>query len=189
MLKTSRSLNLLQPFPLKFKNFPTIQTQPFSSFSLLLDLCTKPQLLRQVHARFILHGLHKKNPLLSSKLIDCYANLGHLNLSPQIFASINDPDSVVRNAILRSLSKFGESKKALLVYQEMVMKCMYPDECTYPFVLNSCSHLSDVKYEKKVHGHVVKLGLVGSIGGVGILGTCKKWWREKLLMIWVFGIP
>ena len=47
------------------------------------------------------------------------------------------------------------------------MKYMYPDECTYPFVLNSCSHLSDVEYGKKVHGHVVKLGfdaydLVGS---------------------------
>ncbi|KAJ9691029.1 hypothetical protein PVL29_013276 [Vitis rotundifolia] len=26
----------------------------------------------------------------------------------------------------------------------MVMKCMYPDEGTYPFVLNSCSRLSDV---------------------------------------------
>ena len=158
MLKTSLSLNLLNRFPLKFKNFPTIQTQPFSSsFSSLLDLCTKPQLLQQVHARFILHGFHQ-NPLLSSKLINCYANLGHLNLSQQVFISISNPDSVVHNAILRNLSKFGESKKALLVYQEMVMKCMYPDEGTYPFVLNSCSRLSDVEYGKRVHGQVVKLG-------------------------------
>lgn len=47
------------------------------------------------------------------------------------------------------------------------MKCMYPDEEAYPYVLNSCSHLSDIVYGKKVHGHVVKLGfesldLVGS---------------------------
>ena len=45
------------------------------------------------------------------------------------------------------------------MYQEMVMKFMYADEDTYPFVLRSCSCLPDVDYGKKVHGHVVKLGL------------------------------
>lgn len=38
------------------------------------------------------------------------------------------------------------------------MECIYLDESTYHFVLNSCSHLLDVEYGKKVHGHVIKLG-------------------------------
>lgn len=47
----------------------------------------------------------------------------------------------------------------LLVYQEMVTKAMYPDEDTYPFVLRSCCSLEGVGNAKRIHGHVVKLGL------------------------------
>ncbi|PON82362.1 Tetratricopeptide-like helical domain containing protein [Trema orientale] len=40
----------------------------------------------------------------------------------------------------------------------MVMKSMYPDDETYPFVLRSCNGLGDVRNGERVHGHVLKLG-------------------------------
>ncbi|KAJ4703111.1 Pentatricopeptide repeat-containing protein [Melia azedarach] len=150
-------------FPPKFPQFPAIQTRsltPHSSSSSspsLLNLCENSHHLRQIHARYILHGLHQ-NLTLSSKLIDSYANLGLLNLSEQVFNSITNPSSFLYNTVLNNMSKFGEYEKTLLVYQQMVMQCMYPNEDTYSYILKSCSCLNDVKNGKKVHGQVVKLG-------------------------------
>ncbi|KAJ7968982.1 Pentatricopeptide repeat-containing protein [Quillaja saponaria] len=152
--------------PRKFPHFPVFQTKAYRTVSSLLHLCTKPQHLQQIHGRFILHGLHQ-SPTLSSKLMDCYASHGLLSFSQKIFNFTNNPDSILYNAILRNLCKFGEFEKTLLVYQEMVKKSMYPDEDSYHYVLRSCSCLSDIEHGTIIHGHVVKLGfdafdLVGS---------------------------
>ncbi|KAF8399027.1 hypothetical protein HHK36_014893 [Tetracentron sinense] len=166
MLPTQGSRNLLNHFPLKFKNLAATQIRPLSSLSSLLDFCNKTEFIQQIHARYILHGLHQ-NPILSSKLIDTYADLGNLHFSQQVFGSVDNPNSLLYNTILRNLSKFLNCEKTLLLYQEMVLKSMYPDGFTYPFVIKSCSHLSDIENGRKIHGHVVKLGfdsdvLVGS---------------------------
>lgn len=158
MLNHQRPRRLLSyAFHVKIPCFLSNQRKPLSTLSSLLNLCTKAQQLQQVHARFILHGLHH-NPTLSSKLIDCYANLGYLSLSLQVFRSFFNPSSILYDAILRSLAKFYEFDKTLLVYQEMVMKSIYPDEDTYPFLLRACCSLPNVENGKKIHGHIVKLG-------------------------------
>ncbi|KAI4300042.1 hypothetical protein L6164_033461 [Bauhinia variegata] len=143
--------------PGKFLHFPTFQTRFHSISTSILNLCRKPQHLRQIHARFFLHGLHQ-NSILSSKLIDCYANFGLLGISQKIFNSTENPDSVLYNAILRSLSRFGEHERSLWVYHEMVKKSMYPDQDSYARVLRSGFCLSD-EQGKTVHGHIVKLGV------------------------------
>ncbi|BFG28149.1 hypothetical protein CerSpe_144230 [Prunus speciosa] len=158
MLPSQRSRHVLHnPFLLKFLHFPATQTRPLNTISSLLNLCNDPKKLQQIHARFVLYGLHQ-NPTLSSKLIDCYANLGALSLSQQVFNSISDRSSLLYNTILRKLSEFDEFERTLLVYNEMVMKSMYPEGNTYPFVLKSCSCCSDARNGAKIHGHVVKLG-------------------------------
>ncbi|KAM4101244.1 hypothetical protein ACB094_05G129400 [Castanea mollissima] len=178
-----RNLHLLHD---TFPHFPTTQTKPFSTFSSLFNLCSKPQHLQQIHARFTLLGLHQ-NPTLSSKLIDCYANLGLLHLSQQVFISITNPSSSLYNTILRNLSKFGDFERTLLVYHEMVMKSMFPDEDTYPFVLRSCSCFPDVEYGKKVHGHVLKLGFdsfdVVDAALVEMYGNCGGFENEQELVV------
>ncbi|GLU14017.1 hypothetical protein SLE2022_306130 [Rubroshorea leprosula] len=143
----------------------TTQTKPFSTISSLFNLCKKPHHLQQIHARFILHGLHQ-NQTLSSKLIDSYANLGLLNLAQKLFDSIANPSLLLYNTNIRSLVNSGEHKGALFVYREMVMQGMYPDEETYPFILRACSCLLDTEYGKRVHGCLVKLGF-DSFGIIG----------------------
>ncbi|KAK2990671.1 hypothetical protein RJ640_000233 [Escallonia rubra] len=142
------------------------QAQPRIPFSSLLELCKNPRHLQQIHARFILHG-HHQNPTLSSKLIDAYANLHLPTLSQQVFYSLTTPDLTAYNAFLRKCYHFGEFKKSLSVYQEMLKNSVYPDELTYPLVLKSCTGLSDVGFARKIRGQVLKLGfesydLVGS---------------------------
>ncbi|KAG2684737.1 hypothetical protein I3760_10G088600 [Carya illinoinensis] len=176
---------LHDPLLLKFPHFPATQTRPFSTLSSLLDLCTEPRQLQQVHARFTLHGLHQ-NPALSSQLMDCYGKLGLLHLSQQVFNSISNPSSVLYSSNLRNLFKFGEFERTILVYQEMVMNSMYPDEDTYPFVLRSCFCLPYAGYGEKVHGHVVKLGfdsfdLVGT-ALVEMYRSCGNFENEQQLV-------
>ncbi|KAK4858732.1 hypothetical protein QYF36_021167 [Acer negundo] len=137
---------------------PKFQTRPHTTLtSSLLSHCASPQHLRQIHARFFLHGLHQ-NLTLSSQLVDSYFNLGLFNLSLQVFNSISNPNTLLYNTILKTLSKSGDYERTLKVYQNMVSHSMYPDEDSYPFVLKSCSCLLDVVIWKQIHGHVVKLG-------------------------------
>ncbi|KAK7281405.1 hypothetical protein RIF29_09373 [Crotalaria pallida] len=136
---------------------PNIQQTKFftTSSSSILNLCTKPQHLQQIHARFFLHGL-QQNSYLSSKLIDSYAKFGFLCLSQRIFHFTENPDSVIYNAMLRNLSQFGEDEKTLFLYKEMVEKTMFPDEESFCFVLRSCFSVS-IEQGKVIHGHIVKL--------------------------------
>jgi len=145
---------------LKITNIKPFQTTRFfNTTSSILNLCTKPQHLQQIHARFFLHGLHQ-NSSLSSKLIDSYSNFGLLHFSHRIFSFTENPDSVIYNAFLRNLFQFGDYEKTLFLYKEMVEKSMCPDEDCCFSVLKSLFY---VFHEKglimMVHGHVVKLGM------------------------------
>ncbi|KAE8674213.1 mediator of RNA polymerase II transcription subunit 16-like [Hibiscus syriacus] len=155
MLSAQRSSHIVSSFP----PFLTTQTRLFSSIvSSLLNLCKKQRHLPQIHARFVLYGLHQ-NTSVSSHLIDSYANFGLLNLSLQLFDSITNPSPHLYNTMLRNLVTLGEYKRTLLVFKDMVAKeSMYPDESSYPSVLRACSCLSEVEYGKMVHGQLTKLG-------------------------------
>ncbi|XP_027330767.1 pentatricopeptide repeat-containing protein At1g11290, chloroplastic-like [Abrus precatorius] len=141
----------------KIPNILLFQTRFFNTSSSILDFCTKPQHLQQVHARFFLYGLHQ-NSSLSSKLVDSYAKFGLMDLSQKLFYFTENPDSALYNAILRNLSQFGAYEKTLFLYKVMVEKSMCPDEESCSFVLRSCFSVSH-EQGKIVHGQVVKLGM------------------------------
>lgn len=151
----SRQLLLL--FPSNFQLSQTHRHRSFSTLSSLLNLCNEPNILKQVHARCVLHG-HHQNPSLSSKLLECYANLGLLNLSLRVFNSITSPNSELYSIALQILADSSQFEKTLLLYDKMVSNSMYPDEYAYPFVLRSSTQMLDASYGRRVHGHLVKLG-------------------------------
>ncbi|KNA03884.1 hypothetical protein SOVF_204900 [Spinacia oleracea] len=152
----SRQLFLL-PFPPNLIFNQTTQNQPFSTLSSLINLCNKPNLLKQFHARCILHG-HHQNLSLSSELIESYANLGLHSLSLHVFNSISNPNSEIYNRVLQILVKSGEFRQTLLLYGKMVSNSMYPDEFSYDSVLRSCKRVTDVHCGRRVHGRLLKLG-------------------------------
>ncbi|KAM5587608.1 pentatricopeptide repeat-containing protein [Rosa sericea] len=161
---------------LKSLHFPATKTRrAFSTLPSLLNLCTQPKTLHQLHARYILHDLHQ-DPYLSSQLIHRYADLGLPSLSRQVLNSIAHPTPLHYTPILRALSNSGEFESTLLVYDEMVMKGMYPDGDTYPFVLRSCSRFSDARIGARVHGHVVKLGFDScDVVGYGLVDMYRNY--------------
>ncbi|KAL2937238.1 hypothetical protein RDABS01_020687 [Bienertia sinuspersici] len=158
VLKQSCLRQLLLCFPPNLRFHQITQHQTFSTLSSLLNLCNKPHLLKQFHARCILHG-HHQNPSLSSELLQCYANLGLHSLCLHVFNSISNPSSELYNRVLQILANSGDYEQIIKLYDKMVSYSMYPDEFAYPFVLRSCKHVLDVNYGRRVHGHLVKLGL------------------------------
>ncbi|KAG9439363.1 hypothetical protein H6P81_019528 [Aristolochia fimbriata] len=146
------------------KNLPARRSQPFNSNSLssLLDLCSNIEYLQQNHARFVLHGLHQ-NSNLSSKLIECYASLGHVSYSERVFGSVTHPDAHLYNAMIRTLSGSGKPEKTLSTYHQMLAEFLCPDEFTYPFVFKSCSDLMSLEDGKRVHCHVIKRGFESNV--------------------------
>ncbi|KAL4329419.1 pentatricopeptide repeat-containing protein At1g11290, chloroplastic-like [Arachis ipaensis] len=156
MLRTQHLIHSLCNI-LLFERSVRFLSTTISTSSSILNFCTKPQHLQQIHARFFLHGLHQNSPL-SSKLIDCYANFGLINFSLKIFHFAKNPDSVLYGAVLRNLSQFSGHEKTLLIYKEMVEKSICPDEESFLFVLRSCFSLSH-EQGRMVHGQIVKLGL------------------------------
>ncbi|XP_058756194.1 pentatricopeptide repeat-containing protein At1g08070, chloroplastic-like [Vicia villosa] len=130
----------------KIPNITPFQTRFFTTTSSILNLCTKPQHLQQIHARFFLHGLHQ-NSSLSSKLIDSYSSFGLLHFSHKLFHYTENPDSLLYNAYLGSLFRFGEYEKTLFLYKEMVEKSMCPDEDSCFSVLKCWNGLIYEAYE------------------------------------------
>ncbi|XP_004488292.1 pentatricopeptide repeat-containing protein At1g11290, chloroplastic-like [Cicer arietinum] len=154
----------------KIRNIKPFQTRLFNTTSSILDLCTKPQHLQQIHARFFLHGLHQ-NTSLSSKLIDSYSMLGYLNSSHKLFYYTENPDSLLYNAFLRNLFQFGEYEKTLFLYKEMVEKSLCPDEDCCVSVLRSLFYVYHEQWViTMVHGLIVKLGMdVFDLVGNGLI--------------------
>uniref|UniRef100_A0A7C9ALF5 Uncharacterized protein n=1 Tax=Opuntia streptacantha TaxID=393608 RepID=A0A7C9ALF5_OPUST len=144
-------------FPPNFKFCQSPTRQSYSTLSSLINLCKEPHLLKQVHARCVLHG-HHQNSSLSSELLECYASLGLVNLSLQVFNSIPAPSLEIYSTVIQILADSGHFENTLLLYDEMVSNSMYPDEFAFPFVLRSSMQLLDANYGRRVHGHLVKLG-------------------------------
>ncbi|XP_050874721.1 pentatricopeptide repeat-containing protein At1g11290, chloroplastic [Lathyrus oleraceus] len=152
----------------KIPHIKLFQTRFFTTTSSILNLCTKPQHLQQIHARFFLHGLHQ-NSSLSSKLIDSYSNFGLFHFSHKLFHFTENPDSLLCNAYLRSLFKFAEYERTLFLYKEMVGKSMCPDEDSCVSVLKSLFYVCREQWVlAMVHGHVVKLG----VDEFDLVGNC-----------------
>ncbi|XP_074312983.1 pentatricopeptide repeat-containing protein At4g19191, mitochondrial-like [Silene latifolia] len=159
------------PFPPKLNYLLTTNyqsKQPISTLSSLLNLCNNPNLLKQFHARLILHG-HHQNPSLSSKLFESYSKIGFYNYALRVFNAISCPSFDLYNRVLQICTLSGEFEKTLLFYNKMVSNFMYPDEISYPFVVRSCKEVNDVKFGKRVHGHLFKLGFDSNDGVVDAL--------------------
>ncbi|KAH0435914.1 hypothetical protein IEQ34_026537 [Dendrobium chrysotoxum] len=129
----------------------------YSSFSSPLSLCNNPQLLHQIHSRFIIHGLHQ-NSSLSSELITRYSNLGCLNLSIKLFDSIDDPNASLCITMLRILSSHQKYENTLIIFRQIMAKYLFLDETAYLCVIRACSNLSSIEAGLQVHSLVQKLG-------------------------------
>ncbi|XP_031396809.1 pentatricopeptide repeat-containing protein At1g08070, chloroplastic-like [Punica granatum] len=66
---------------------------------------------------------------------------------------------LVYNAIIQGLSS---SLEAVAIYREMLLKGLFPNDYTLPFVLKACAQARALSEVEQVHAHAVKSGLLAS---------------------------
>ncbi|KAF8035068.1 hypothetical protein BT93_C1178 [Corymbia citriodora subsp. variegata] len=99
----------------------------------------------------------------------------------------------VYNAIIRGVASFrsgcGSSLEAILLYREMLMKGLVPNDYTIPFLLKACAQEFALREGEEVHVHAIKTGLLGSNVYVnntlmrvyavcGVIGAAQKLFDE-----------
>ncbi|CAN0900899.1 Pentatricopeptide repeat-containing protein At1g08070, chloroplastic [Linum grandiflorum] len=126
----------------------------------LLPTCKSHGTFKQIHSLVIKTGLHNTQFALSKLIEFCAVSpFGDLAYALSLFESVNNPDQILWNHIIRGFA-LGESPiLAVKFYIRMTVSGLEPNTHTFPFVLKSCAKLGNAKEGKQIHGHVLKLGV------------------------------
>ncbi|KAL6274782.1 hypothetical protein ACE6H2_025474 [Prunus campanulata] len=164
MVFSSSSLLSLPILPSTFHVLPTsdppyklLQTHPSLT---LLSKCKSMQNLKQVHAHIIKTGLHNTHFSLSKLVEFCAVSpFGDLSYALLVFQSIENPNQIIWNTIIRGFSLSSKPIRAVEFYVLMLLSGVEPNSYTFPFLLKSCAKFAASHEGKQIHGHVLKLGL------------------------------
>ncbi|KAJ0089530.1 hypothetical protein Patl1_13108 [Pistacia atlantica] len=126
----------------------------------LLSKCRNIQDLKQVHSQIIKTGLHNTQFALSKLIEFCAISpFGDLNYALLVFETIEEPNQVIWNTIIRGHSLSSSPILAIEFYIRMILSGVVPNSYTLPFILKSCAKLAATIEGKQIHTHVLKLGL------------------------------
>ncbi|XXG66702.1 hypothetical protein AAC387_Pa06g0225 [Persea americana] len=125
-----------------------------------MEITTVSQAM-QLHAQVIKQG-NQENPLALSKLFT-FSSLsisGSVTYARSIFDSLHNPNSYFSNTLLRAYAKSPDPNQALLFFIQLLHQHHHhPDRFTYPFLLQSCSHLHAACQGKQLHASIYKARL------------------------------
>ncbi|WCJ32517.1 Pentatricopeptide repeat (PPR) superfamily protein [Euphorbia peplus] len=126
----------------------------------LLQTCTNLQEARQLHAKFVVSGL-VNHPMCPRRLLQFYASNSETDYALSIFKRIHSPDIFTYNTMMRGLILGNCPYDALLLYREVLLGCLEPDNHTYTFALKACSRLKSLATVegKQVHCRIIKVGI------------------------------
>ncbi|KAK6146159.1 hypothetical protein DH2020_020028 [Rehmannia glutinosa] len=126
----------------------------------VLSKCKNIKHFKQIHSQFIKFGLHNTQFALSKLVEFCAVSThGSLSYAVSIFNSIDNPNHVIYNMMIRGYSLSSFSSLALQYYVDMLFFGLQPNSYTFPFLLKSCTKLLASHTGKQVHGQVFKFGL------------------------------
>ncbi|XP_028802730.1 pentatricopeptide repeat-containing protein At1g08070, chloroplastic [Neltuma alba] len=125
----------------------------------LLSKCKSIQTLKQIHSYAIKTGIYK-TPLVQSKLIQFCAvsPFGDLPYALSLFQSIEKPNLIMWNTIIRGHWLNSSPILSIQVYARMLNFGVEPNSYTFPFLLKSCAKIRAIHEGKQVHAHILKLG-------------------------------
>lgn len=147
----------------------------------LISCCTQIGILslgEWVHAYIRQNGI-ECNTILSTALIDMYANCGDINRSRYMFSEMPEKDSATWNVMIKGLAIHGRGQEALELFSSMENHGVVPNEVTFIGLLTACSHGGFVAEGLKLFELLQKrYGLVPSIQHYGsvvdLLGRAGK---------------
>ncbi|KAI3469604.1 hypothetical protein Pfo_026267 [Paulownia fortunei] len=132
-----------------------------------LKSCKSLQEIKQLHGQFTKHGLIG-DPAVLTKLIAKCSQMGSsecLEYAQKAFKMFKNnredcSSSIVYlyNSLIRGNSIAGAFHEAILLYVDMLIDGVEPDNYTFPFVLSACAKSLRFYEGIQFHGSVVKMG-------------------------------
>ncbi|KAL3812826.1 hypothetical protein ACJIZ3_014094 [Penstemon smallii] len=120
--------------------------------------------LKQIHSQFIKFGLHNTQFAVSKLVEFCAISpYGDLSYALSIFNSIQNPNHVIYNTMIRGYCLSSSPNLAIHYYINMLFFGLQPNSYTFPFLLKSCGKLLKPHTGKQIHCHVFKFGLENDV--------------------------
>ncbi|CAN4124557.1 unnamed protein product [Withania somnifera] len=113
---------------------------------------------KSIHGFIIRSGLDCGDELLSSALVDLYANCGKLSDCHKVFGSCEDRYIVSWNMLISGYVQEGFSEKALTLFVDMVRKGILPDSYTLASVLSASGDIGFSEFGGQIHSRVIRTG-------------------------------
>ncbi|XP_002531775.3 pentatricopeptide repeat-containing protein At5g66520 isoform X1 [Ricinus communis] len=137
--------------------FATLTRSPATV--ILLQLCQNMHEVRQLHAQFVVSGLLNHHSLCGRRLLESYVTMSEISYARSIFERIPYLDVFVYNTMIRGLMLGKRPYDSLLLFNELLLGCLKPDNYTYTFVLKACSNQKALPEGKQVHCQIIKAGI------------------------------
>ncbi|XP_006341113.1 putative pentatricopeptide repeat-containing protein At3g08820 [Solanum tuberosum] len=114
--------------------------------------------LKHIHARLIRTGFDQNNYLLNLLLKFTLNNFNNPNYAKLVFNQTQEPNIFLYNTMIRGLVSNNCFHQSIAYFHGMRNEGFLPNNFTFPFLLKSCTRLSDFELGVKAHGLVVKGG-------------------------------
>ena len=148
------SLLALQPSASPI-NSPKVHTSPIHG----LKSCSSMSELKQYHSQIIRLGLSTDNDAMGRLVKFCAVSKnGDLDYALLLFKTIPNPDAYIYNTLIRGYLQLQFPRACLLLYLEMLHKCVLPNKFTFPSLIRACCIDNAIEEGKQIHGHVLKFG-------------------------------
>ncbi|KAK4803436.1 hypothetical protein SAY86_003253 [Trapa natans] len=119
--------------------------------------------VRKIHAKLQLYGLQAHNALCN-KISTLYIAFDEMDDARRVLDTMPNPCSFLFNVLIRAYSKTDSHAESLRLYLVMISsRGISPDKYTFPFALNSCAGLCDLRIGKLIHQHSICAGCRGDM--------------------------
>ncbi|MQL82592.1 hypothetical protein Taro_015073 [Colocasia esculenta] len=112
---------------------------------------------RHLHARII--RLHTSvNVFIGGALVDMYAKCGYLGTAKQVFDVLSEQNVVSWTSLIGGYGQFGYVVEAMMLFNQMRVVPLSPDEFTFVTVLGACSTIDYLGIGIQLHSLSIKMG-------------------------------
>ncbi|KAL0290339.1 UNVERIFIED_CONTAM: Pentatricopeptide repeat-containing protein [Sesamum angustifolium] len=98
-----------------------------------------------------------KLPVVSSNIIAwIYNQTGHFGKTQELYATVENPDTVSWNILIAACSRNGDYKETFELFDHMRASELCPDNYTFVSLFNVCTKLCNLALGSSLHGLIVK---------------------------------
>jgi pentatricopeptide repeat protein len=146
-------------------------------YALILQKCNSIKELKQTHSQLIINGL-EHNTFLETKLVSMYGMCFSPEDARLLFDRSQESNVFLWNAMIRGYARNAFSDGVLQLYNRMPMEGIYPDNFTFPFVLQACASLSALQKGKEIHCRIIASRLESDVivgtALIDMYGKCRE---------------